>query len=79
MILKVSALEKNRVVIDVSDGRRYFTDLSSFSSVFCYPKSNKEWKTVAIQKPGFALVWSCKFEVHVDQILALATKIEKSA
>lgn len=54
----------------------YYSDLSSLKDVYCYPKSNEEWKKVNIDSYGLGLMWSSRFEVHVDQVIALATKVE---
>ncbi|MBF0104421.1 MAG: hypothetical protein HQM16_03735 [Deltaproteobacteria bacterium] len=62
------------VVIEASDGYRYTADLSFFSGVYCYPKDMGEWQRVFIDKDGLSLVWSTRFEVHVDQVLANVVK-----
>jgi hypothetical protein len=79
VILKVLAPEFKKVVVETSNGKRYHSDLSSFSNVYCFPKSDSEWRSVGPDSAGFALVWSSRFEVHVDQIIALATKVEDSS
>ncbi len=65
-----------RVSIDASDGNRYDADLSSFAGVFCFPRSSEEWSQVSIDSYGLGLVWASRFEVHVDQIIGLATHVE---
>lgn len=76
VILNVSAPKLGMIIIEASNGNRYTSDLSSLKAVYCYPKTNEEWKKVNIDSYGLGLVWSSRFEVHVDQIVALATKIE---
>lgn len=76
VILHVSAPKLGIVVIEASDGNRYTSDLGSLKAVYCYPKTNEEWKKVNIDSYGLGLVWSSRFEIHVDQIVALATKVE---
>lgn len=68
-----------QVSIEASDGNRYDADLSSFAGVYCFPRNPEEWSRVSIDNYGLALVWACRFEVHVDQILGLATQIEAVA
>jgi hypothetical protein len=67
-----------RVVIEASDGKSYSADLSSFSRVHCYPQTFERWQAVAPDEAGLTLVWTSRFEVHVDQIIALADKIDAS-
>jgi hypothetical protein len=76
VILKVETPAHGRVVIDASDGSRYEADLGSFSSVYCYPKTREAWDEVTPDSSGYALVWTSRFEVHVDQVIALASHAE---
>lgn len=76
VILSVSAPKLGTLVIEASDGNCYYSDLSSLKDVYCYPKTNEEWKKVNIDSYGLGLMWSSRFEVHVDQVIALATKVE---
>lgn len=76
VILKVSAPEYKKIVIETSEGKRYHADLSSFSTVYCFPKSEAEWKKVSPDSYGFALIWSSRFEVHVDQVIDSADTVE---
>ena len=73
IIYAVQTPKYNTVIISTSDGYQYETDLSVFKKVFCFPKNFVEWKNVFIDSDGLTLVWSSRFEVHVDQLLALAT------
>ena len=66
-----------RVVIEGSDGKRYSADLSSFRAVSCYPPDAEAWARVSIDSYGLALVWACRFEVHADQVVGLADKVER--
>ena len=68
-----------QVSIGASDGNRYTADLSSFASVHCFPRDATEWSKVSIDGYGLALVWACHFEVHIDQIIGSANRVEKSA
>ena len=65
-----------RVSIAASDGNRYDADLSSLSAVYCFPRDAGAWSRVSIDSFGLGLVWATRFEVHVDQIIGLATHIE---
>ena len=65
-----------RVSIDASDGNRYDADLSSFSAVYCFPRDADGWARVSIDSYGLGLVWTTRFEVHVDQIIGLADHVE---
>lgn len=65
-----------RVTIETSDKYRYYSDLSSLSPTFCYPKNLKEWRKVSIDSFGLALIWGSRFEAHIDQIIGLAVKKE---
>lgn len=70
IILSVSTPSYGQAVIDASDGVRYTSDLSRLAAVHCYPKDFEQWRDVFIDSDGLALVWGCRFEVHVDQILS---------
>jgi hypothetical protein len=76
VILNVMTPEYGRVVIEASDGIRYHADLSSLARVYCYPQNNAEWDRVGIDAYGLALLWESRFEVHVDQVVALADRCE---
>ena len=77
VILSVSVPEFEKIVIETSEDKRYFADLKNFRKVYCYPKNLDEWKKVSIDPHGFGLIWSCRFEVHVDQVIGLANKVEQ--
>jgi hypothetical protein len=76
LIRSVSTPAYMRVSIEASDDNRYDADLSSFADVYCFPRTPSEWARVSIDSYGLALVWACRFEVHVDQIVGLATHVE---
>jgi hypothetical protein len=78
MIRAVATPAHGRVVIEASDGNRYSADLSSFRTVSCYPSDADAWSRVSIDSYGLALVWACRFEVHADQIIGLADKVERA-
>lgn len=69
----VSTRAYGQVVVQASDGRVYHTDLGPvLSEVHCYPKDFAAWALVTPDADGRALVWTSRFEVHVDQVIALA-------
>lgn len=76
VIRSVSTPAPRRVVIETSDGIRYSADLSRFEAVSCFPADEAAWSSVSIDGYGLALVWSSRFEVHVDQVIGLADKVE---
>lgn len=78
MILKVQTPEYKEVIIDASNGKRYYSNLSSFSTVYCFPKSEADWRNVSIDGEGLSLIWSSRFEAHIDQVIGLATRVEDS-
>jgi hypothetical protein len=78
LIRRVSTPEYGRVAIEASDGNRYSSDLSSFRAVSCYPPDAVAWSQVSVDSYGLAVVWACRFEVHVDQIVGLADKVERT-
>jgi hypothetical protein len=77
LIVSVSVPGYGRVVVETSDGRRHHVDLAPvFSTVHCFPKDAAAWATVTPDAAGLALVWTTRFEVHVDQVLVLAERVE---
>jgi hypothetical protein len=77
VIVRVTAPERGTVIVETSDGRRVFSSLSPLESVYCYPRTKEEWAQVHPDADGLALVWTTRFEVHVDQVLGLATRVER--
>ena len=76
VIRAVATPAYGRVVIEGNDGKRYSADLSLFRTVRCYPPDADAWARVSIDSYGLALVWACRFEVHADQVIGLADKVE---
>lgn len=65
--------EYNFVKIILTDDSQYTANLSSdFSKLFCYPKNLEEWKNAHINDGAFAIEWSSGFDIHFDQIVAIA-------
>lgn len=78
VIFQFSLPEFKKVVLEASDGKRYRSDLSLFEKVYCFPKSFEEWKRAYLDQSGAAIVWSSRFEVHIDQVIGLAYRVESS-
>ena len=76
VICNVQAYEYGKVIIETSDRRRYYSDLGSFVKVLCFPQDNESWRQVSIDGYGLGLIWASRFEVHLDQVIGLAFKIE---
>lgn len=74
--VRVFTPEYKKVVVEASDGHRYHADLSSLSGVYCFPKNKAEWDQVSADSFGSALIWTSRFEAHMDQIIGLAYKTE---
>ena len=49
-----------------------------FQAVTCFPATEDAWRQVSIDSYGLALVWTNRFEVHVDQVIGLADHVEKA-
>lgn len=82
LIVQVSTPEYKKVIVETSNGMRYFSDLSTLEKVYCFPKNKSDWDQVTPDSFGSALIWTTRFESHIDQIIGLAyqtQKIEKSA
>lgn len=77
LIVKIEIPEYKKIIIEASDGLRYHSDLSELSRVYCFPKSKEEWTQVSVDSYGRVLIWTSRFEVHIDQIIGLAFKKEK--
>ena len=76
LIKNVRPLDYNKLAIETTAGKRYYSDLSFFRKVFCYP-SEKDWKKVSIDSYGLDLVWSSRFEIHVTQVIDSAYQVEE--
>ena len=79
VIISVLTPEYQKIVVEASNGIRYFSDLSKLYIVYCFPKNKTEWDLVSADSYGTALIWTSRFEVHMDQIIGLAYKQEKIA
>ncbi len=82
LIVNISTPEYKKIIVETSDGKRYFSDLSPLSQVYCFPKNKIEWDKVSSDSFGLALAWTTRFEVHLDQVIGLSYKselIEKTA
>lgn len=71
LILRVSTPQYGWVTVEASDGYRYSADLAPLSAVYCFPKDQASWDQVSVDSHGLAIVWASRFEVHVDQVVAL--------
>jgi hypothetical protein len=76
VIKSVQANEYGKILVDTSEGKRYHADISSFGQIYCFPRDLASWMKVSIDSYGLGLIWSTRFEVHVDQVMGLATKVE---
>lgn len=76
--MEVRTPSYGRVIVDASDGKRYHSDLSPLSGVYCFPTSLEDWSKCAPDSHGLALVWTTRFEVHIDQVIGLADRIEST-
>lgn len=76
VIVRVETPSLGRVIVETSDGTRYHADLSPLSAVYCYPRSQTAWDEVSPDSHGLALIWTSRFEVHVDQVIGLADRVE---
>lgn len=79
VIYKVTTHEYKKIIIDTTDGFRYYSDLSSFENVYCFPKDKFAWDQVRSDGYGLSLIWTSRFEVHIDQVIGLAYKKESIA
>ena len=79
LIVKVSTPEYKKVIVEASDGNRYYSELSALEKVNCFPQDLSQWEKVTPDGFGSALVWACRFEVHIDQVIGLAYKVESIA
>jgi|CXWL01.1.fsa_nt_gi hypothetical protein len=75
MIRSVEAGDYGRVAVEASDGNRYEADLMPLSAVYCFPRDLAEWQRVSVDSHALGLIWANRFEVHIDQIIGLATSV----
>ncbi len=79
-IKDISISEYNVVTIFLTNNSKFTANLSSdFSKLFCYPKNLIEWKSVRINEGAFALEWDSGFDIHFDQIIAIADNQKQTA
>ncbi len=74
IIKKIFFPAYKKIAIETKDGSRFEADLSLFEKVYCFPKNFSKWKKAWIDGYGLGVIWESRFEVHVDQIIGLATK-----
>ncbi len=79
VIKRITILAYKKIAIETSDGHRYESDISALSGVYCFPKNEAEWARCSVDSYGLGIIWASRFEVHVDQVIGLATKVEKIA
>ena len=72
-IKELLILEYNFVKITLTDGSQYTANLSlDFSKLYCYPRNLNEWQSAHINEGAFAIEWASGFDIHFDQIIAIA-------
>jgi hypothetical protein len=69
-------LEYKKIKIILNDGTIIFSNLDEFEDVYCFPKEG-DWKNVSIDSYGRGLIWSTRFEVHIDQVIDASYSTEK--
>ena len=72
-------IKMNLIKITLSDSSEYIADISSFSSVHCYPKNEDEWNQASIGECAIDIEWPSGFGIHLDQIAGLSLKQEQTA
>jgi hypothetical protein len=75
LITKATPLKFNKIIIETSLGKRYYSDLTFFQKVHCYP-TTEEWKNVSIDSYGLDLIWSTRFEINITQVIDHSYKVE---
>lgn len=71
--------EYNILKITLTDQTEYTANLSAdFSQLFCYPKNLDEWKDAKVNEGAFAIEWKSGFDIHFDQIIAIAIEQKKA-
>lgn len=78
IIRSIEAIEYKKIKVIFSDGTMVFSDLSDFSDVYCFPVKN-DWKNCSIDSYGRGIIWSSRFEVHIDQVVDNSYSVEKEA
>jgi hypothetical protein len=72
-------LKYNVISIVLTDDSEYVADISSFQSVYCYPKNEIEWNQAYVGECKADIEWPEGFGIHLDQIAALATEQQKAS
>lgn len=69
--LTVPAMDE--VEITLSNGKTYRANLhAKFHEVYCYPRTESEWKQAFIGEDAIDVQWPSGFAVHLDQVVPLA-------
>ena len=77
-IKEVEGFEYKKIRITLTDGTIFVADLSEFESVYCFPTSD-QWNEVSVDSYGRRLIWSSRFEVHIDQVSHFVDFIEQKS
>lgn len=75
VIVNIRIKQYPEIEIETSNGKLYRSNLSGFAQVYCFPKNQEEWEEISIDSYGLGLIWSSRFEIHIDQLIG--TAIEK--
>jgi hypothetical protein len=57
------------IKIQTSNGQTYLSDLTSFSDIYCFPKTAAEWKLGTLEG-RYTITWPTGFDVHINQIIS---------
>ena len=76
LILSVRPLEYCKVELEVTDGKKYISDLTIFKKVHCFPTDQDEWNKISITEGGYNITWSSRFEINVYQAVDYAISSE---
>jgi hypothetical protein len=79
IIINVIPQKLPNIAVETNEGKIYYSDLSSFEKVYCFPKNQEEWEKVFPDSYGLGLIWSSRFEIHIDQIIGLAYDVKNIA
>lgn len=81
IILKVEPDGYKKLIVDTNGSERHFVDFSGtdLEKVYCFPKSEDEWEKVSVDGYGRGLIWSCRFEAHIDQVLLFSKRKEDTS
>lgn len=73
VIKSIKALELPKIEIETSDNKKFICNLSEYSKVKCFPKTQGEWEDLSVTTHGFNITWGTRFEVHVLQAIDAAS------